>query len=138
MALSWKAGRPVSTERSDTIAERIEVCAPVPESVALLAALVDDMVLVDDADLLHAMDLAARTLGLLLEPSGAAGLAAIHVHSLPGARLATVLTGNNVRSGHLATLIAASREALAEQASSVTSGVAGRHIAPAHSGRGRG
>ena len=50
MALSWRAGRPVSTERSDTIAEGIEVRVPVTESVARLGALVDDMVLVDDAD----------------------------------------------------------------------------------------
>lgn len=100
MALSWRAGKPVSTERSDTIAEGIEVRVPVPESVARLIALVDDMVLVDDDDLLQAMRLAAQTLGLLLEPSGAAGLAAIRVHDLPGDRLATVLTGSNVRPEH--------------------------------------
>ncbi|HKB14127.1 MAG TPA: pyridoxal-phosphate dependent enzyme [Vicinamibacterales bacterium] len=100
MALSWRAGKPVSTERSDTIAEGIEVSVPVPESVARLVALVDDMVLVDDGDLLQAMQLSAETLGLLLEPSGAAGLAAIKVHELPGERLATVLTGSNVRPEH--------------------------------------
>jgi threonine dehydratase len=57
MALSWRAGKPVSTERSDTIAEDIEVRVPVPESVVRLVALVDDMVLVDDSDLLEAMQL---------------------------------------------------------------------------------
>ena len=66
-----------------------------------LVALVDDMVLVDDRDLLQAMQLSAQALGLLLEPSGAAGLAAIRVHDLPGNRLATVLTGSNVRPEHL-------------------------------------
>jgi threonine dehydratase len=101
MALSWRAGKPVSTERSDTIAEGIEVRVPVPESVARLVALVDDMVLVDDSDLLNAMQLSAQTLGLLLEPSGAAGVAAIRVHDLPGDRLATVLTGSNLRPEHL-------------------------------------
>ncbi|MNC98746.1 Pyridoxal-phosphate dependent enzyme [compost metagenome] len=65
---------------------------PVPESVARLVALADDMILVDDSDLLQAMQLSAQTLGLLLEPSGAAELAAIQVHDLPGDRLATVLT----------------------------------------------
>lgn len=107
MALSWRARRPVSTERSDTIAEGIEVRVPVPESVSRLAALVDDMVLVDDGDLLEAMRLAAETLGLLLEPSGAAGLAAIRAHQLPGDRLATVLTGSNLRPEHLRTLTSA-------------------------------
>ena len=33
-----------------------------------------------------------------VEPSGAAGLAAIRVHDLPGNRLATVLTGSNVHA----------------------------------------
>ena len=104
MAMSWRAGKPVSTERSDTIAEGIEVRVPVPESVARLVALVDDMILVDDSDLLQAMQLSAQTLGLLLEPSGAAGLAAIQVHDLPGDRLATVLTGSNLRPEHLSGL----------------------------------
>jgi threonine dehydratase len=65
--------------------------------VTRLVALVDDMVLVEDVDLLDAITLSARTLGLLLEPSGAAGLAAIRVHDLPGDRMATVLTGSNLR-----------------------------------------
>ncbi|HEY1308585.1 MAG TPA: threonine/serine dehydratase [Vicinamibacterales bacterium] len=101
IALSWRARKPVSTERSDTIAEGIEVRVPVPESVVRLVALVDDMVLVDDSDLLDAMQLSVRTLGLLLEPSAAAGLAAIRVHNIPGNRLATVLTGSNLRPEHL-------------------------------------
>ncbi len=101
MALSWKAGQPISTERSDTIAEGIEVRIPVRESVMRLVALVDDMVLVDDRDLLRAMQLSAETLGLLLEPSGAAGLAAIRGHKVAGDRLATVLTGSNLRPEHL-------------------------------------
>jgi threonine dehydratase len=101
MALSWRAGRPISTERSDTIAEGIEVRVPVAESVVRLVALVDDMVLVHDSDLLEAMQLSVQTLGLLLEPSGAAGLAAIRVHKLAGGRLATVLTGSNLRPEHL-------------------------------------
>jgi threonine dehydratase len=101
MALSWRAGKPVSTDRSDTVAEGIAVRLPIAESVVRLQALVDDMVLVDDSDLLEAMRLAARTLGLLLEPAGAAGLAAIRVCDLPGERLATVLTGSNLRPEQL-------------------------------------
>jgi threonine dehydratase len=56
---------------------------------------VDDMVLVTDSALLDWMRLAARTLGILIEPSAAAGLAAIACHNLPGATLATVLTGTD-------------------------------------------
>jgi threonine dehydratase len=100
MALSWRAEKPISTERSDTIAEGLEVRVPVLESVVRLVALVDDMVLVHDDDLLQAMQLSAQTLGLLLEPSAAAGLAAIRVHKVAGDRLATVLTGSNLRREH--------------------------------------
>lgn len=100
MALSWRAGKPISTERSNTIAEGIEVRVPVAESVARMVALVDDMVLVDDEELLEAMELSVKTLGILLEPSGAAGLAAIRRHGIQGERLATVLTGSNVRPEH--------------------------------------
>jgi len=59
---------------------------------------------VEDAQLTDAMRLAVSTLGIVLEPSGAAGLAAIRVHDLPGDRLATVLTGGNVHPALLAKL----------------------------------
>jgi threonine dehydratase len=105
MYLSWQAGKPVATERTDTFAEGIDVRAPVAEeSVTRLVALVDDMVLVDDDAMLEGMRLAARTIGQLLEPSGAAGLAAIKVGKLPGERIATVLTGSNVRPEQLRAL----------------------------------
>jgi threonine dehydratase len=67
-----------------------------------MQAMVDDMVLVDDAQLLEAMRLAASALGLILEPSGAAGLAAIRTHNLAGDQFATVLTGSNVHPHLLA------------------------------------
>jgi threonine dehydratase len=104
MAMSWRARTPVPTDRSDTIAEGIDVRVPVPESIDRLVALVDQMVLVDDSDLIRAMRLSAETLGILLEPSGAAGLAAMTVCDIPGDRVATVLTGSNLRPEHLATL----------------------------------
>jgi threonine dehydratase len=104
MALSWRQRKPVSTERSDTVAEGIEVRMPVPESVARLVALVDDMLLVDDRDLLDGMRLSVATLGVLIEASAAAGLAAIRAHDVPGDRLATILTGSNLRPEHLAML----------------------------------
>jgi threonine dehydratase len=63
------------------------------------------MVLVDDKDMIEAIRLASRTLGLLLEPSGAAGLAAIKVHDIPGDRIATILTGSNLREEQLKWLV---------------------------------
>jgi threonine dehydratase len=102
MLASWRAGRVVATKTTDTIADGIAVGVPVPESVARMKSLVDDIVLVSDAQMLEAMRIAASTLGLLLEPSGAAGLAAIRAHRLPGDQLATILTGSNVHPELLA------------------------------------
>jgi threonine dehydratase len=39
------------------------------------------------------MKLVADTMGVLVEPSGAAGVAAVQRHLVPGERIAVVLTG---------------------------------------------
>ncbi len=96
MAESWRAGRVLPTERADTFAEGIAISSPISESVARMRLLVDDMVVVDDADILAAMRTALATLGVLPEPAGAAGLAAIATHDVPGEVLATAVTGANV------------------------------------------
>jgi threonine dehydratase len=93
MALSWRAGRPVSAS-ADTVAGTIATSDPVPEGVARMRGLVDDFVLVDDEDMIAAAGLIAGTLGLLLEPAGAAGIATIRRHPIKGERIATVLTGH--------------------------------------------
>jgi threonine dehydratase len=94
---SFHAHRPVSTPSVDTIADVLAVRVPVPESVARLVELVDDMVLVDDEDLIRAMRLAADTLGVLLEPGGAAAIAALQRDLVPGERNAAILTGAGPR-----------------------------------------
>lgn len=95
VAQSWRAGQVLSSP-TDTIAEGIRIERPVQSSLTRMRSLVDDMVLVDDAAMLAAIRTAATTLGLLLEPAGAAGLAAIAEHDLPGDLVATVLTGSNL------------------------------------------
>ena len=104
MADSFQARRPVTVRHVDTIADGLAVGEPVPLAVERLIALVDEMLAVDDAAMLAAMRLAARTLGLVLEPSGAAGLAALATHRIDGTRIATVLTGSNVHPKLLKTL----------------------------------
>jgi threonine dehydratase len=93
VALSWRAGRVVRSEPAATIADSLAMRDPAPEAVRRMRGVVDDMVLVTDSSLRHGMGLAARSLGLFVEPSGAAGLAAIARHDLPGEIIATVLTG---------------------------------------------
>ena len=80
MARSWRAGRgatPVSSDRVDTIADGIAVRVPIAEAVADMHGRVDDVVEVDDADLVAAMRLIHRHVGVVVEPAGAAGIAAI-------------------------------------------------------------
>jgi threonine dehydratase len=92
-----------------TIADGIEVRVPVQKAVEKMKNLVDDIVLVNDDTLIETMRLSASALGFVLEPSGAAGLAAIRRHELPGERLATILTGSNIHPQMLAKLVDSAR-----------------------------
>lgn len=97
MAQSWRAGRAIPAEKAETIADGIAVRVPIEKSVKRMKEVVDEIVVVEDSQLLEAMRMAVSTLGLVLEPAGAAGLAAIRAHAIPGERLAAVLTGSNIR-----------------------------------------
>jgi threonine dehydratase len=104
MLHSYRAGHVISTGRATTIAEGIQVSHPIADSVTRMRHLVDDLVAVDDPAMIDAMRLSAATLGLLLEPAGAAGLAALTTHNLPGSTFATILTGSNLHPTLLQTL----------------------------------
>jgi threonine dehydratase len=96
MAESFAARRPVSVAGDGTIATALTISEPVPESVARVIALVDEIVLVNDDDLRAAMALIADSLGVIVEPAGAAGIAALVRHRavIPGQRVAVLLTGS--------------------------------------------
>jgi threonine dehydratase len=85
-------------ERTDTIADGIAVRVPVPEALEDLRPLVDDVLLVDDAQLLRAMRVLQQAEDLMCEPSAVAGLAALAAQPERYARrrVATVLTGRNL------------------------------------------
>jgi threonine dehydratase len=102
MALSWKAHRAVDAP-SDTIADGIAVRVPVPEAVALMEHTVDDVMLVDDEMMAASMRTVLHDAGLVVEPAGAAGLAAIaqRQHDLAGKRVAAILTGGNLTQDQL-------------------------------------
>jgi threonine dehydratase len=77
MAESWRSGRLIEYPSINTIAAGIGVRIPIREALADMVGLVDDVVLVGDEDLVKAMKLLHKQVGLVVEPSGAAGLAAI-------------------------------------------------------------
>ena len=112
MERSWKAAK-VLTVAPHTIADGLAIGTPIARSLERIGALVDDIVLVDDAAIRRSMQAAAAALGLLLEPAGAAGLAAIAGGGIAGERIATVLTGSNVHPKLAAELLAAEAGRLA-------------------------
>jgi threonine dehydratase len=97
MAISWQQHHAVDAP-SSSIADGIAVRVPIPEAVEITARTVDDVMLVSDAAMLEWMRHAFSDAGLVIEPSAAAGLAAIaqRAPGLQGKRVATILTGGNL------------------------------------------
>lgn len=98
MAESWGGTGIVERQSVATIAEGIAVRTPVPEAVEDMRPIVDEMTLVDDGQMIDAMKMIHLLAGQLVEPSGAAGVAAIvaEPHKFTGMTVATILTGNNL------------------------------------------
>jgi threo-3-hydroxy-L-aspartate ammonia-lyase len=67
--------------------------------------LVDDFVSVTDEELVEAMAFLFDRLKIVVEPSGAAGVAALLQGRIPGGRVAIVLSGGNVGASRFAELI---------------------------------
>jgi threonine dehydratase len=103
MALSLRHGVPQPTESVETIADGIAVRVPVPEALADLSGVVDDVLLVEDAALIEAMQLVFREHGLVVEPAGVAGLAAAMAFRdrFRGAAVVTPLCGGNLTAGQV-------------------------------------
>ena len=91
-------GGAIETPSTRTIADGVAVRVPVPEALAVMRTTVDDVLEVDEAAILQAMRLAFQTLGLVVEPAGAVGLAALVADPDLGRRqrVSTVLCGGNV------------------------------------------
>ena len=98
MEISWRAGKAISTDSTDTIADGISVRVPVPEALEIMRKAVDEVMLVSDAEVIEAMRLLHRDAGLVVEPAGAAGIAAVaqRRQEFGGKRVAVPLTGGNV------------------------------------------
>jgi peptide deformylase len=98
MAESWRARERRTTPDVNTIADGIAVREPVPRALDDMLSVVDDMLLVEDADLIEAMQLVHQHLGLVVEPAGVAGLAAAMRHraDFAGQTVGIPLCGGNV------------------------------------------
>ena len=88
----------------ETLADGIAVRVPVPEAVDLMRRVVDEVVEVGEDALRDAVRLLHRTLGLVVEPAGAAGVAALleHPDRFGGREILTPLCGGNADPALLA------------------------------------
>lgn len=103
MARSWRSGEFVQTTRADTIADGIAVRVPVPYALDTMRGTVDEVVEVSDDEIIAAMRLIHLALGIVVEPAGAAGIAAVLAEParFRGQSLGTVLTGANLSPAKL-------------------------------------
>ena len=106
---SLAAGERVALPVPRTIADGLQATTPGALTFEVNSRLVDEIVTVTDAQLVEAMRFAFDRLKLVVEPSGAVGLAALLNGAIPearGRRVGVVISGGNVGAARFAELIA--------------------------------
>jgi len=107
---SLQAGRPVSMEEEETLAEALSGGIGLTNrySLSLIRELVDEHLLVGEDEIRNAMLYASGSLNILLEGGGAVALAALLGHrgglALKAGTVGVVLSGGNVSLSRLQTL----------------------------------
>jgi threonine dehydratase len=97
MQASLAAGRCVRLDRVDTLADGIAVKSPSPLTLAHVRAFVDELVTVTEEEISQALLLLLERAKAVVEPAGAASLAAVLAGKVPGSGpVAVVLSGGNV------------------------------------------
>ncbi len=107
-ARSLAAGRRVSIDLPDTIADSLRLTTPGELTFAINRTLLDAVVAVSDSELVAAMRFAFERLKLVVEPGGAAALAALlaqRVERIEGSRVGVILSGGNVDPANFARLM---------------------------------
>ena len=105
---SLAAGHPVRVDSVRTIADGIAVKQPGELTLAIINHLVDDVVTVDDDQIAVAITHAARSLHLVVEGAGAAGLAALIAGLIPlepSDVVCNLLCGGNIDANFLTRVI---------------------------------
>ncbi|MBL8702529.1 MAG: threonine ammonia-lyase [Alphaproteobacteria bacterium] len=90
-----------------TLAEGIAVKTPGELTRRIVADLVDEILLVDERALEHAVDILLTEEKLLAEGAGAAGIAAVHAHRarFAGKRVGVVVCGGNIDARIVASIL---------------------------------
>jgi threonine dehydratase len=110
MRRSFAAGSPQAIDKVETIADSLGAPHAAPYSFDLCRRYVDDLVLVNDAELRRAMRLLFASAKLAVEPAGAAATAALLgplAGRLDGKRVGVIVCGANIDSATFAAHLAA-------------------------------
>lgn len=98
MVESWKSGALVTHPSVNTIADGIAVRIPVQQALDDMKGLVDDAILVKEESILKAIKLLHVHAGIVVEPSGAVGVAALleYPEKFNGQTVGTIICGSNL------------------------------------------
>jgi threonine dehydratase len=97
LTAALSAGEPVTLDSVSTMADGIAIKAVSPLTLAHAASYVDEVVTVDEEEISRAMLLLVERAKAVVEPAGAAALAAILAGRIPGTGpVVAVLSGGNV------------------------------------------
>src|SRR5205085_6577050 len=102
---SLALGERVRIEVPRTIADGLQTHEPGRLTWEVGRRLVDEIVTVTDEQIVDAMRFAFERLKLVIEPSGAVGLAAVREGIVGGGRIGVIISGGNVAADRFADLI---------------------------------
>jgi len=102
---SFAAGTIVAIDVPRTIADGLQTHAPGQLTWSIASRLVDEIVTVTDPQIVEAMRFAFERLKLVIEPSGAVGIAALREGLVTGGRIGVIISGGNIAASRFAQLI---------------------------------
>ena len=104
-AQSFERGAPVEIDVPRTIADGLQTHSPGALTWEVASRLVDEIVTVTDEQIVDAMRFAFERLKLVIEPSGAVGLAAYRERLVDAPSIGIVISGGNVDAQRFSDLI---------------------------------
>jgi threonine dehydratase len=104
-ARSLAAGERVRIDVPRTIADGLQAVEPGELTFAVNRERVDEVVSVSDAEIVDAMTFLFDRMKLVVEPSGAVGVAALLAGRVDGERIGVVISGGNVGAARFAELL---------------------------------
>lgn len=102
---SLLAGHPVEVTVPRTIADGQTLTSPGVLAFSIMLRVVDDVVSVSDQEIIKAMRFLQEHFGRLVEPSGAAGVAALLSGKVGGQRIGVIVSGGNIDEGWFGSLM---------------------------------